>query len=118
MFFLWNVIVGVVLGLVIGLVGVFMEQATGTDGSRVVDIVRNLLFLLLLIPTLALGARRLHDTGRSGWWLLIGLVPVIGIIVLIILFVIPSDGAATPPTPPPPTETPPSVTSSVPPEQI
>jgi uncharacterized membrane protein YhaH (DUF805 family) len=31
--------------------------------------------LAVLLPTLAVGARRLHDTGRSGWWLLIGLVP-------------------------------------------
>jgi uncharacterized membrane protein YhaH (DUF805 family) len=40
--------------------------------------------LAVLIPSLAVGARRLHDTGRSGWWLLIGLVPLIGTIVLIV----------------------------------
>lgn len=38
----------------------------------------------LLIPGIAVGARRLHDTDRSGWWLLIGLIPLIGAIVLII----------------------------------
>ena len=38
--------------------------------------------LALLVPSLAVSVRRLHDLGRSGWWLLIGLVPVIGIIVL------------------------------------
>ena len=41
----------------------------------------------VFIPSLAVGARRLHDTDRSGWWLLIALVPLIGIIVLIIFFV-------------------------------
>ncbi len=40
--------------------------------------------LLVLIPSLAVGIRRLHDTGRSGWWLLIGLIPLIGTIILIV----------------------------------
>jgi uncharacterized membrane protein YhaH (DUF805 family) len=38
----------------------------------------------LLLPTLAVGCRRLHDTGRSGWWWLIGLVPFAGGIVLLV----------------------------------
>jgi len=41
----------------------------------------------MLIPSIAAGIRRLHDTDRSGWWLLIGLVPLIGVIVLIVFFV-------------------------------
>jgi uncharacterized membrane protein YhaH (DUF805 family) len=43
-------------------------------------------YLVTLVPTLAVGARRLHDTGRSGWWLLLWLVPVTGWIVLLIWF--------------------------------
>ncbi|HWC94496.1 MAG TPA: DUF805 domain-containing protein [Pseudolabrys sp.] len=43
--------------------------------------------LAMLLPTLAVGVRRLHDTDRSGWWLLIALIPLVGIIVLIIFFV-------------------------------
>lgn len=43
--------------------------------------------IVLLLPSLAIGARRLHDTGRSGWWQLIGLIPIIGPIVLIVFFV-------------------------------
>jgi len=39
-----------------------------------------------LIPYLAVGARRLHDIGRTGWWWLIGFVPIIGTIVLIVFF--------------------------------
>ena len=42
--------------------------------------------LLVLVPSLAVGARRLHDTDHTGWWQLIGLIPVIGIIILIILW--------------------------------
>ena len=37
-----------------------------------------------LLPSLAAATRRLHDTGRSGWWQLIGLIPLIGWIVLIV----------------------------------
>ena len=44
--------------------------------------------LVTLLPSLAVGARRLHDTGRSGWWLLLSLVPVLGWIVLIVFFCI------------------------------
>jgi uncharacterized membrane protein YhaH (DUF805 family) len=40
----------------------------------------------VLVPGVAVGIRRLHDTGKSGWWLLIALVPIVGIIVLIVFF--------------------------------
>ena len=44
-----------------------------------------LLYVLAsLLPSLAVGVRRLHDTDRSGWWLLIGLVPLVGGIVLLV----------------------------------
>lgn len=48
-----------------------------------------MLFLLaLLVPSLAVGVRRLHDTDKSGWWILIGLVPLIGGIILLVLYVL------------------------------
>ncbi len=43
--------------------------------------------LAIFLPSLAVAARRLHDTDRSAWWLLIGLIPLIGMIVLIVWFV-------------------------------
>ncbi len=43
--------------------------------------------LAVLLPEIGVGVRRLHDTGRSGWWLLIGLIPLIGTIILIIYMV-------------------------------
>ncbi|HXA58744.1 MAG TPA: DUF805 domain-containing protein, partial [Streptosporangiaceae bacterium] len=49
-----------------------------------VSILGGIYGLAVLIPGLAVAVRRLHDTGRSGWWLLIGLVPLIGAIVLIV----------------------------------
>jgi uncharacterized membrane protein YhaH (DUF805 family) len=44
--------------------------------------------LAVIIPSLAVAVRRLHDTGRSGWWLLIGLIPFVGAIILIVFYVL------------------------------
>ena len=74
MFFLFNVIILFVLGLVEGL--------AGSPG-----IVSMLYSLGVLIPGIAVTVRRLHDTDRSGWWLLIGLVPLIGAIALLVFMV-------------------------------
>lgn len=46
--------------------------------------------LALLLPGLGLAARRLHDIGRSAWWLLIALVPFVGGIVLFVFYLLPS----------------------------
>ncbi|MCA6079753.1 MAG: DUF805 domain-containing protein [Endomicrobium sp.] len=50
--------------------------------------VLNILWWALLIPSIAITTRRLHDTNRSGWFQLVGLIPIIGWIVLIILLVL------------------------------
>jgi len=47
--------------------------------------------LAVLIPYFAVGIRRLHDTNRSGWWLLVGCIPIIGTIWLIVLLCLKSD---------------------------
>lgn len=44
--------------------------------------------LALFLPGIAVGVRRLHDTGRSGWWMLLPLLPLIGSIVLLVFFVL------------------------------
>lgn len=46
----------------------------------------------LLVPSLAAGSRRLHDTNRSGWWQLLWLIPIIGWIILIVLLALPGQG--------------------------
>ena len=51
--------------------------------------VAGLIGLVLFLPSLGLSIRRLHDTGRSGWWLLIDFVPFIGAVVLLIFFCLP-----------------------------
>ncbi len=54
------------------------------DGILGTQIITLLYSLALLLPSIAVATRRLHDTGRSGWWQLIGLIPLIGWIVLIV----------------------------------
>ena len=78
-FFLFNLIIAFILGLIEGLAGIAPE----TNQS----ILAILYQLAILLPSIAVGVRRLHDTDRSGWWLLIGLIPIIGAIVLIVFFV-------------------------------
>ncbi|HDM8144704.1 TPA: DUF805 domain-containing protein [Vibrio harveyi] len=70
MFFLFNLIFSFVLGFIDGILGtVFIGTIYG---------------LVVLIPGIAVMVRRLHDIGRTGWWVLIGLIPLIGLIVLIV----------------------------------
>lgn len=61
---------------------VFVESALGTDG-----IFLGLFLLATFLPDLAVTVRRLHDVGRSGWWLSIVFVPIIGAILILIWFV-------------------------------
>ncbi|MFO1279738.1 MAG: DUF805 domain-containing protein [Burkholderiaceae bacterium] len=62
--------------------------------SLISDWLPGLFALALVLPALAVGARRLHDTGRSGWWLLLMLVPFIGGLFLLYWAVLPSQPSA------------------------
>jgi uncharacterized membrane protein YhaH (DUF805 family) len=83
MFFLWNFIIALVLAIILAIIA-------GVTRSPAVASVTYLYALAVFIPNLAVLARRLHDTGRSGWWILIGLVPLIGAIVLLVFSVMDS----------------------------
>ncbi len=73
----WLINLGVVIGLTI------VESIIGLPG-----VLSGLYNLAVLLPSIAVGLRRLHDTDRTGWWLLIAFVPFIGAIVLLIFFCI------------------------------
>jgi len=62
--------------------------------SFVHDLLSSLFYLGTLLPSLAAAARRLHDTNRSGWWQLLGLLPVIGWIWLLVLLALPGQPGA------------------------
>ena len=76
--------------IIIGyLVAMILDSIVGTGGILgSYGILSLVLMLGLLIPSLAAGVRRLHDTDRSGWWLLIAFIPLIGAIVLLVFFVL------------------------------
>ena len=54
-----------------------------------------LVALGLLVPSLAVSVRRLHDSDRSGWWLLLGLVPIFGEIIVLVFMVLKGTRGAT-----------------------
>jgi uncharacterized membrane protein YhaH (DUF805 family) len=75
------------------IVSSLVSAALGAVGAALKTPLPYLLYgVAVLIPGLAVAVRRLHDTGRSGRWLLIALVPVLGVIVLLVLFCLDGDG--------------------------
>ena len=94
--FWWYFLVGAIIGVILSI----LAQA-----STVFVVIQAIYGIAVLIPGLAVGVRRLHDTNRSGWWLLIALIPIIGLIVLIVFWAAPSDpqsnryGVSAPPFP-------------------
>lgn len=73
MFTLFSIIIIIVLGVVDRVIGTTVAEA---------GIISSVYSLAVLVPSLAVSIRRLHDTGRSGWWLLISLTCV-GVFVLL-----------------------------------
>lgn len=64
----------------------------GNADSGAMDMLVGVVSLGLLLPSLAVSVRRLHDIDRTGWWVLIGLIPLIGGLVLFIFSLL--DGTA------------------------
>lgn len=52
-----------------------------------ISIISSLVSILLFLPSISITTRRLHDTGRSGWWQLLCFIPIIGLIALLVLLV-------------------------------
>lgn len=77
MFVLFNVIAAAIVGFI----GGFLSGATDVAAFAFLGTLYN---LAVLLPSVAVFFRRLHDIGKSGWWWLIGLVPFVGWIVLLV----------------------------------
>lgn len=85
---LFNFLVSLAAQILDRALGLGPVGADTTYGLRA-GVITGLLGLALLLPSLAVGVRRLHDTDRSGWWILIVIIPIIGWLVLIFFFVTP-----------------------------
>ncbi|HEX2020805.1 MAG TPA: DUF805 domain-containing protein [Aurantimonas sp.] len=97
--FLGNVVLGIVDGLIVGPILGFSPFSG--EGAQPLG---SLFSLAIFVPSLAVGARRMHDTGRSGWWLLVNLVPVVGWLIYLYFAIQPGEPAINAYGPPPPSE--------------
>lgn len=85
----------VLFNIIFALAAMILDNALGLAFAPMPYGVLYFVYVLaVFIPGLAVGVRRLHDVGKSGWWMLIGLVPLIGAIWLLVLFV--TEGARAP----------------------
>lgn len=83
--FVW--LVSIVLSMVDSFVfGTTVTTEYGFEASTNTPIFSGLFSLAVLLPTISVAVRRLHDINRSGWWYWIALIPLIGFIVLIVFF--------------------------------
>lgn len=79
MFILFTLIFSIVLTII--------DTVAGLEIAEDMGILSTLFSIILIIPTLSVTVRRLHDVGKSGWWVLISLIPIIGFIVLLVFTV-------------------------------
>ena len=86
-FVLFYVLAVVVLAIVDDVVGTFNEEVG-------LGLLSGLFVLATLIPTIAVTVRRLHDTDRSGWWVLLEFIPIVGGLVLLVFTVLDSQPGA------------------------
>ncbi len=86
-FVLFYVLAIVALAIVDGVTGTLNEEAG-------IGLLSGLFVLATFIPTLAVTVRRLHDTDRSGWWVLLEFVPLVGALVVLVFMVLDSQPGA------------------------
>lgn len=86
-FALFNLIFGMAIAVLDAMLGTLDAQAG-------IGLLGSLYALAVFIPALAVTVRRLHDIDRSGWWILIGFIPLIGAIILLVFLVLDSNSGS------------------------
>lgn len=81
--------------VIIGIIGAITDSTLGTkkvfeDGNEI-GLFQSLIQILIFLPGLAVGSRRLHDTNKTGWWQLLWIIPIFGWIPLMIFLSFPSN---------------------------
>ena len=84
MFMLFNLLIALALGFVIAF-GLFALGYSDAEVNFASDVASTIYNLFILLPFISISVRRLHDMGKSGWWYLIGLIPVVGWAILLIM---------------------------------
>ncbi|MBN8202994.1 MULTISPECIES: DUF805 domain-containing protein [Bacillaceae] len=83
MFILFTFVISIILTVI--------EMALGLEITEDIGILTTLFSVIMIIPSLSVTVRRLHDTGKSGWWILISLIPLIGGIIILIFTLMDSE---------------------------
>ena len=95
----WFTLINAIIGAAVAIPAIFLSDFENDEisvPSILLFIAVGIFLIAAIIPSLAVAIRRLHDTGRSGWWYLIGVIPIvsyIGSIVLIVFYF--TDGQRT-----------------------
>ena len=96
----WWTLVSVLVSLVINIItgagtaaSTDMSTGAGGGGGTFGIILAFLWFAAVIVPSIALSVRRLHDVNMSGWIILIGLVPFLGALALLVIMILPSNPA-------------------------
>ena len=86
MFILFTSIISVVLSII--------EIVLGLEIATDIGLLSTIFTLIILIPSLSVTIRRLHDIGRTGWWVLLSFIPILGWIVLFIFTLLDSEAGS------------------------
>lgn len=85
LFILWSM----VFSLLLSIIDRAADLIVIDDDPFQIGICQLVYLIVTFVPTIALTCRRLHDTGRSGWWQVISVIPIVGLIVMIVWFATP-----------------------------
>jgi uncharacterized membrane protein YhaH (DUF805 family) len=88
MFHLFTFVVAMAIGLVALVIGLLFDA---NDGMIILTGGLGIYSIVIIVPSLSVLVRRLHDIGKSGWWYFISLVPIIGGIILFVFTVLDSE---------------------------
>ena len=83
MFFLFSAIISILLAVIDEFMGWQFEM-----GGDILGFLSTLYYVAVIVPYLAVIIRRLHDTERTGWWILIAFIPIVGVLVLLVFLIL------------------------------
>ncbi len=89
-----NIIISIIIGIIEKMLGLGTYESNQFGFQAQGGILSNIYTLAVFLPGLAVSIRRLHDTGKSGWTILLGLIPLVGFIILLVYFATEGDSGS------------------------